>query len=70
MALITYLAHIGSFVPAKRCTIGLVDHIHACLRTVESVTGFMSAFLIDLRQVCATNSDMKTTAILFSCLIF
>jgi len=27
IALITYLAHVGSFVPADRCRVGLTDRI-------------------------------------------
>ncbi|GLG95196.1 DNA mismatch repair protein spellchecker 1 [Gryllus bimaculatus] len=51
IALIIYLAHIGSFVPATSATIGLVDHIHTRIQTVESVATQISAFAIDVKQM-------------------
>lgn len=49
--LIVYLAHIGSFVPAERATIGTVSHMYTRIQSTECVAAHMSAFLIDLRQV-------------------
>lgn len=51
VALITYLAHIGSHVPAQTAVIGLTDQILTRISTRESVTQNESAFAIDLRQV-------------------
>jgi DNA mismatch repair protein MSH5 len=51
VALISYLAHIGSFVPAERATVCLLDHIHSRIQTVESVATQMSSFVLDLKQV-------------------
>jgi len=51
VALICYMAHIGSFVPADQATIGLLDHIRTRIQTVESCATQMSAFFIDLKQV-------------------
>lgn len=51
VALIVYLAHIGSFVPAQRATIGLTDRILTRMTTKESVCRSESAFSIDLRQM-------------------
>lgn len=51
VALIVYLAHIGSFVPAQRATIGLTDTILTRMTTNESVCRSESAFSIDLRQM-------------------
>lgn len=50
-ALIVYMAHIGSFVPAERATIGLTDKILTRIATRESVSRNQSAFLIDLQQI-------------------
>ncbi|KAH8889520.1 hypothetical protein GQ53DRAFT_825406 [Thozetella sp. PMI_491] len=50
VALIVYLAHIGSFVPADSATIGLTDRILTRIATRESVSRRESAFAIDLRQ--------------------
>lgn len=51
VALIVYLAHIGSFVPAQSATIGLTDRILTRMTTQESVCRSESAFSIDLRQM-------------------
>lgn len=50
-ALIVYMAHIGSFVPAEKATIGLTDRILTRIATRESVSRNQSAFTIDLQQV-------------------
>jgi len=36
VALITYMAHLGSFVPAESAVIGITDKIITCLQTKES----------------------------------
>jgi len=51
VALIVYLAHIGSFVPADKAVIGLTDKILTRILTRESVCRNESAFAIDLRQI-------------------
>jgi DNA mismatch repair protein MSH5 len=50
-ALITFLAHVGSYVPAESATIGLTDKIFTRVQTRESVGRIQSAFMIDLNQV-------------------
>ncbi|KAF0318757.1 DNA mismatch repair protein [Colletotrichum asianum] len=50
VALIVYLAHIGSFVPASLATIGITDQILTRISTRESVAQKESAFGTDLRQ--------------------
>jgi DNA mismatch repair protein MSH5 len=50
-ALIVYMAHIGSYVPAERAIIGLTDKILTRIATRESVSKNQSAFMIDLQQV-------------------
>ncbi|XP_039278184.1 DNA mismatch repair protein MSH5-like [Nilaparvata lugens] len=51
VALIAYLAHTGSFVPATSARIGILDQIHTRIQTTESVSTQLSAFLIDIRQM-------------------
>ncbi|EPS45841.1 hypothetical protein H072_260 [Dactylellina haptotyla CBS 200.50] len=53
IALIVYMAHIGSYVPAEQATIGLTDAILTRIQTKESVTKTQSAFMIDLQQISA-----------------
>ncbi|KAM0437402.1 hypothetical protein ACHAPT_001764 [Fusarium lateritium] len=49
-AIIVYLAHIGSFVPASQATIGLTDKILTCMSPRESMSGGESAFARDMKQ--------------------
>ena len=51
VAIIVYMAHIGSFVPAEAAKIGRTDKIMTRIRTGESVSRIQSAFLIDLQQI-------------------
>lgn len=51
VALIVYMAHVGSFVPADQATVGLTDKILTRIATRETVSRFQSAFMIDLQQV-------------------
>lgn len=55
-ALIVYMAHIGSYVPADRATIGMTDKILTRIATRESVSRNQSAFMIDLQQVALSLS--------------
>lgn len=50
VALIVYLAHIGSYVPADQAYIGLTDRLLTRIATRESVSRNESAFAIDLKQ--------------------
>lgn len=51
VALIVFMAQVGSFVPASAARIGLVDAIFTRLKTCESVGLDLSAFAIDLNQI-------------------
>lgn len=50
VALIVFLAHIGSFVPAEFACVGLTDRLLTRIATRESVSRHESAFAIDLKQ--------------------
>ena len=52
IALIVFMAHIGSFVPCSQATVGLTDKILTRVRTRFSTSLQDSAFMIDLRQAC------------------
>ncbi len=45
------MAHVGSFVPAERATIGLTDKILTRIATQETVSKVQSTFMIDLQQI-------------------
>ena len=51
VALIVYLAHIGSFVPCERARICLTDRIMTRIASTETVSAPQSAFALDLQQV-------------------
>ncbi|KAL7944529.1 muts domain V domain-containing protein [Trichoderma barbatum] len=51
VAIIVFLAHIGSFVPADEAIIGTVDKILTRISSRESVSGTRSTFALDLKQV-------------------
>ncbi|XP_042949163.1 DNA mismatch repair protein MSH5 isoform X6 [Carya illinoinensis] len=50
VALIVFLSHIGSFVPADAATVGLTDRIF-CAMGSKFMTAELSTFMIDLHQV-------------------
>ncbi|GAB4846174.1 MutS protein msh5 [Ancistrocladus abbreviatus] len=50
VALIVFLSHIGSFVPADAATVGLTDRIF-CATGSKFMTAQESTFMIDLHQV-------------------
>jgi DNA mismatch repair protein MSH5 len=65
VALIVYLAHIGSYVPAELSVIGLTDKILTRVATQESVSRNESAFGIDLRQAAfSINSATRRSLVL------
>ncbi|KAI9883832.1 MAG: Translation elongation factor 1 beta [Watsoniomyces obsoletus] len=51
VALIVYMAHVGSFVPADHARIGLTDKLLTRVTTRESVSKMQSTFMSDLQQV-------------------
>ncbi|KAL5978659.1 MutS protein msh5 [Asimina triloba] len=50
VALVVFLSHIGSFVPADAATVGLTDRIF-CAMGSKFMTAEQSTFMIDLHQV-------------------
>ncbi|PSN55908.1 hypothetical protein C0J52_00468 [Blattella germanica] len=64
VALIAFLAHIGSFVPAEMAKIGILDHIHTRIQTVESVSVNISAFVIDLRQMLMSLYNSSSSSLI------
>jgi DNA mismatch repair protein MutS len=49
-ALITIMAHIGSFVPAERAKISLVDKIFTRIGASDNLSGGESTFLIEMKE--------------------
>lgn len=63
-AVIVYLAHIGSFVPAVSAKIGVTDKILTRIATRETVSKVQSAFMIDLQQVSLALSQATNRSLL------
>ncbi|KAJ5217788.1 uncharacterized protein N7469_011413 [Penicillium citrinum] len=51
VALMVYLAQIGSFVPADSAELGITDKILTKINTQESVSKIQSTFMSDLQQI-------------------
>ena len=49
-ALITLLAHVGSFVPAKRATIGPFDRIFTRIGASDDLAGGRSTFMVEMTE--------------------
>ena len=49
-ALITLLAHIGSFVPAASATIGIVDRIFTRIGASDDLAGGRSTFMVEMTE--------------------
>ena len=64
VALIVYMAQVGSFVPAEECIIGITDKILTRITTRETVSKNQSAFMIDLQQIAfALNSSTRRSLV-------
>jgi len=50
VGLITFLAHIGAFVPAKQATVGLVDRIFTRVGAQDNITAGESTFLVEMQE--------------------
>lgn len=49
-ALIVLMAQIGSFVPAKRCELGLVDRIFTRIGSSDDLAGGRSTFMVEMTE--------------------
>ncbi|HOE63793.1 MAG TPA: DNA mismatch repair protein MutS [Candidatus Sumerlaeota bacterium] len=50
VALITLMAHTGSFVPAKKAHIGIVDRIFTRVGAMDYITKGLSTFLVEMNE--------------------
>jgi DNA mismatch repair protein MSH5 len=57
VGLLVYMAHIGSFVPADSCVVGLTDRILTRLVSQEQLALHQSSFMADITQVRAADSQ-------------
>ncbi|EPY85389.1 mutS 5-like protein [Camelus ferus] len=62
VGLITFMALVGSFVPAEEAEIGAVDAIFTRIHSCESISLGLSTFMIDLNQAdCGQASNANET---------
>ncbi|XP_048346583.1 mutS protein homolog 5 [Sphaerodactylus townsendi] len=65
VGLITFMALIGSYVPAAEAQIGAVDGIYTRIHSRESVSLGLSTFMIDLNQIAkAVNNATEKSLVL------
>ena len=53
VALITLLASIGSFVPAKACRLGPIDAIHTRIGAADDLANAQSTFMVEMTEAAA-----------------
>lgn len=63
VGLITFLAHLGSFVPAEAANLPLINAIYSRIHTMDSIEVGLSTFALDLNQMsvalrCAGKSSL------------
>ncbi|MBZ3873287.1 MutS protein-like protein 5 [Sciurus carolinensis] len=65
VGLITFMALVGSFVPAEEAEIGAIDAIFTRIHSCESISLGLSTFMIDLNQVAkAVNNATERSLVL------
>jgi DNA mismatch repair protein MutS len=66
VALITILAHLGSFVPARRARIGLVDRLFARVGATDDLSRGQSTFMVEMTETAniLNNATPKSLVIL------
>ncbi len=65
-AIITLMAQLGSFVPAKSATIGIVDRIFTRIGASDDLAGGQSTFMVEMNEVAniLKNATKKSLVIL------
>lgn len=58
------MAHVGSYVPAKKMNLTLMDQILTRMHTAESTSRCMSTFLLDLEQILAAVKSASASSLI------
>lgn len=63
IALIVILAQMGSFVPARRARIGLVDRVLSRVGASDNLAGGESTFMVEMRETAAILRDATSRSL-------
>ncbi|MDA8692855.1 DNA mismatch repair protein MutS [Saprospiraceae bacterium] len=63
-ALITLLAHIGSFVPAQSATIGLVDKIFTRVGATDNISSGESTFMVEMNETASILNNLSARSLI------
>ncbi len=63
-ALLTIMAHLGSFVPAKRAVIGLCDQIFTRIGAADNLSKGQSTFMIEMLELATILQKMSSNSLL------
>ncbi len=58
-AIITLMAHMGSFVPAKEATIGLTDKIFTRVGASDNLSGGESTFMVEMNETASIINNLS-----------
>jgi DNA mismatch repair protein MutS len=64
VALVTLMAHIGSFVPAQAARIGLVDRIFTRIGASDNISGGQSTFMVEMVETANILSHAAENSLL------
>jgi DNA mismatch repair protein MutS len=64
VALITLMAHMGSFVPAKKATIGLVDRVATRVGASDRIGRGQSTFMVEMNEMAKILRQSTTKSLL------
>ncbi|MBT8232834.1 MAG: DNA mismatch repair protein MutS [Saprospiraceae bacterium] len=63
-ALITLLAHIGSFVPAESATIGIVDKIFTRVGASDNISSGESTFMVEMNETASILNNLSQRSLI------
>jgi len=63
-ALITLLAHTGSFVPAQAATIGLTDKIFTRVGASDNLSGGESTFMVEMNETASIINNISSRSLI------
>ena len=63
-ALIVLMAHIGSFVPAKKASIAIVDRIFTRIGASDNLSGGQSTFMVEMSEVAGILNNATSRSLL------